>query len=556
MKPSHQLRTALAAAVAVLLVSATPAGAAPIPVLGGGSTFAFIALDQWRADVSRTQGLVVNYQPTGSGNGQIQFKAGVYDFASTDISLLTANRPAFGFTYLPIVAGGTALFYNVTDAAGQPINNIRLSSPTIARIWTTTEAMTWDDPMIKADNPGLANRLPNKALIRVGRSEQSGSTAVFYTYISRIAGPAWNNFSARNTTYENDSGRFVVEFDPGFREAGGNSWRFERGSDGVAQAVSSGGGVLNQNGFIGYAETGFAVQKKLPIAFVRNAAGNWVLPTPRNVAVALLEATRSADGTQNLSGVALGTRPEAYPLSSYNYLVVKTDPPAADDPGRDTALGKGETIGRYVKFAVTEGQRKAANLDYSPLPPNLVQQALDEIRKIPGAPDPGPLGDWGKYYLDLDVQKVDNSQATTGGGNQGGTAAGAPGAGAAAGAKGRTTTTVKRAAGGGAAARGGAAAGTAGTAGAASDPNAPVDPNSPVEVADGGTIDGETAETAGFEGSESLLEPTSAELASIRTPAPVTRLPFGIFMLVLVFIPPAIMAFQRRKRSPGASAGN
>ena len=105
------------------------------------------------------------------------------------------------------------------------------------------------------------------------------------------------------------------------------------------------------------------------------------------MAVALLAEAQNPDGTQDLTPVFTSERPEAYPISSYSYAIVPTTGMSPD---------KGSTLGKFLTYALTRGQDKMAPLGYSPLPPNLVQQGFGVIRQIAGAPDPGPLGDWGQ----------------------------------------------------------------------------------------------------------------------------------------------------------------
>ena len=60
-------------------------------------------------------------------------------------------------------------------------------------------------------------------------------------------------------------------------------------------------------GSIGYVETGFAVQRGFPVVAVKNASGNFALPSAANVAIALTKATLNSDNTQNLEGVYANT---------------------------------------------------------------------------------------------------------------------------------------------------------------------------------------------------------------------------------------------------------
>ena len=120
-----------------LLVSANPAAAADVTVTGAGSTWSQIAVDQWRADVASQSGLRINFSGVGSSAGRQFYLISQVDFAVSEIpfqpdevaKLRASNR---SWQYLPIVAGGTALMYNLKDASGRQIRDLRLSASTIA----------------------------------------------------------------------------------------------------------------------------------------------------------------------------------------------------------------------------------------------------------------------------------------------------------------------------------------------------------------------------------------------------------------------------------------
>ena len=231
--------------------------------------------------------------------------------------------------------------------------------------------------------------------------------------------------------------------------------------------------------------------------------------------------------------------PQAYPISSYNYLIVNTS--------ANSDKGKNDTIGQYVIYSVTEGQRLAADLGYSPLPPNLVQQAFDAVATVPGAPAPPPLGEWGKYYLQLGVQAAVGADkaAVAKKAAAAKSAAAAAGTGAAAGG---TKSGTKKS---GSSSVGGGTAGT--TGGPTAEGGAATDPGAAAVDASGAPVDESVAPESSTSGqitnSSNQLQPDDPQLVAIAQPAPVSRLPFGLAMLVLVFVPPAVMAFGRRKKA-------
>ena len=84
------------------------------------------------------------------------------------------------FRYLPDVAGGTSLMYNLSDATGARVTNLQLSSATAGGIFTGA-ITSWNDPKIAADNGGRP--FPDEPIIPVIRSDGSGTSAQFSLYL-------------------------------------------------------------------------------------------------------------------------------------------------------------------------------------------------------------------------------------------------------------------------------------------------------------------------------------------------------------------------------------
>ncbi|MFZ4505684.1 MAG: substrate-binding domain-containing protein, partial [Microbacteriaceae bacterium] len=128
-----------------------------------------------------------------------------------------------------------------------------------------------------------------------------------------------------------------------------------------------------------YVEYSHALEAGFPVAKVLNDSNYYIEPTAKSVAVALTNAKINADLTQNLDGVYSSTDARSYPLSSYSYMIVPTQ------ATRVFTAQKGATLGAFAQYMLCEGQQQAEALGYSPLPMNLVQAGMDQIRKIPGA---------------------------------------------------------------------------------------------------------------------------------------------------------------------------
>jgi phosphate ABC transporter phosphate-binding protein len=397
---NHRLRAAVTA-VGVLLVGllgAAPAAAESfVPVNGAGSSWSSNAVDQWRRNVEQ-YGMRINYASTGSSDGRNQFKAGTVDFAITEIPYglkdggVVDTPPTRGFVYLPIVAGGTAFMYNLTSG-GKRITNLRLSGEAITGIFTGT-ITTWDDPLIADDNPSL--QLPKRKIVPVVRSDGSGSTAQFATWMASQHRSAWDAYcraAGRSTPCGVTSTYPVIP---------GRGFVAQPNSQGVAGYVAQTG----NEGTITYVEYSYALKTGYPVAKVLNSADYFVEPTASNVAVGLLGARINTDEgspsylTQDLTGVFTNRDDRTYPLSSYSYIVV----PTGTENGFTTA--KGYTLGAFANYFLCEGQQQAEVLGYSPLPINLVKAGMEQIVKIPGS-----------TTVTTDIAKCNNPTFSSDGGN-------------------------------------------------------------------------------------------------------------------------------------------
>ena len=375
-----RLLASAAAAVSVLTCLATtvtPAKAATlVPVTGAGSTWSSNAMEQWIGDVNQ-YGIKIDFAATGSSDGRTQFKNGTVDFGVSEIPYGITDNGTYeppptsrSYAYMPIVAGGTSFMYQL-HINGQQVTNLRLSGPTIAGIFTGN-ITKWNDPAIVADNPGIV--LPAEPVVPVVRSDGSGTTAQLTTWMSKKYPDVWNAYCAKagrvtpcgvTSTYPTVSGYGFIS---------------QQLSTGVAGYITQ----SQSEGTIGYVETSYAIQQNYPVAKMLNAAGYFTAPTASNVAVALTAAQINTDPTspsyltQVLDGVYANPDPRTYPLSSYSYMIIPTalQAPMTSD--------KGYTLGKFAYYFLCEGQQAMGDLGYSPLPVNLVQAALDQVKKIPG----------------------------------------------------------------------------------------------------------------------------------------------------------------------------
>ena len=331
-------------------------------ITGTGSTWSQNALDQWRKNVASNYGMTVNYSGTGSSAGRRDYIGGTVDYAVSEIPFQANPEdgsppevPPRGYAYMPIVAGGTSMMYNL-KIGGQQVANLRLSGDTVTKIFKGV-ITNWNDPAIASDNPGLA--MPDKGITPVVRSDGSGSTAQFTLWMSKQYPSIWTTgMTSQFPTLPN--------------------FKYQSGSSGVAGYVSQNYG----EGAITYVEYSYALESGFPVAKILNAAGYYIEPTSSSVAVALLQAQIAPDLTQILDGVYNNPDPRTYPMSSYSYMIVPTQ------VGGVFTTGKGKTLSTFAKYMLCEGQQQAADLGYSPLPMNLVIAGFNQVARIPGTAVP------------------------------------------------------------------------------------------------------------------------------------------------------------------------
>jgi hypothetical protein len=322
----------------------------------------------------------------------------------------------------------------------------------------------------------------------------------------------------------------------------------------VAQAQSEGA--------ITYVEYSYALNAGFPIAKVLNAAGYYVEPTAPSVAVGLLGAKINSDEsspaylTQILDGVYDNPDPRTYPLSSYSYMIIPTEVSGT------FSEAKGRTLGDFAYYFLCEGQRQAPVLGYSPLPINLVQAGLDQVRRIPGVDvqridiskcnNPTFSADGTNTLADTapQPQACDKAGATQCGTGTGGAKASTPvttptGSAATSGTGGKGGT--KTGAGGGA---GTGSAGSGGTTGGGVATGPPViDPDTGQVVPAAGTVD-PSAPASDATGQLVSAVPVTAAATSGDGLETALMILAAVLLLTITVLPPLIARGVRRRGTP------
>jgi phosphate transport system substrate-binding protein len=350
--------------------------AAPSAITGMGSPYVSLATQQWVTD-ARTRGLSVNYLPTSSPEGLTNFRNHLIDFAASEAEYSALDGhpfsppPAANYQYVPDLASGIAVMYNVDDQAGRQVDYLHLSPRTIARIFTG-DISSWRDPAITADNHGLV--LPDAPITVAYPNGQSGTTSFFYDFIQHVAPDVFNPWAARNAL---PTSVRILQLNGGFAP----HTIALNGADQLAQFIAS----LSGKWSIAYDEPLYATTYGATMAWVQNSSGQFVQPVAASITAALRAATQRPDTSEELSAVYNNPDPAAYPISYYSYLVTQ----CAADASYPTCAGfqnpgVGTTLTQWLRYIACEGQTKMVSIGYAQLPPNLSQEIANAIGRFQG----------------------------------------------------------------------------------------------------------------------------------------------------------------------------
>jgi phosphate transport system substrate-binding protein len=312
-------------------------------ISGAGATFPQPVYDEWANRFKKETGTTVNYNGIGSGGGIAQFTAGTVDFGATDAAMTDQELKAASAkstpVHVPTVFGAVTVSYHVS---GVP-KGLKLDGPTIADIFLG-KIKKWDDPRIKAQNSGAS--LPGTAITVVHRSDESGTTKLFTTFLSDYS-PEWKNGPGADKSVKWPTGTGA------------------KGNNGVAAAVQQ------TDGAIGYVELAYALQNNFTTAAVKNKAGQYIEPTLESTSAAG-EGISVPDDLRFSAINAPG--PKAYPIASATFLLVYQD---ACKAGKDQT--KAQLVQNWANYALNEGQQVAPQLEYAPLPSAIRTKAQAKV---------------------------------------------------------------------------------------------------------------------------------------------------------------------------------
>jgi phosphate transport system substrate-binding protein len=335
--------------VAAGFIAASTLGASAADISGAGATFPYPIYAKWADAYKKETGNGLNYQSIGSGGGIKQITQKTVTFGASDMPLKPADLNKAGLIQFPTVMGGDVPVVNLD---GIKSGELKLDGDTLAKIFLG-QITKWDDAAIKKLNPNAA--LPSQAIVVVHRSDGSGTTFIWTDYLSKVSAE-WKSKVGANTS---------VEWPVGVGA---------KGNEGVANNVG------NTKGSIGYVEYAYAKQNNLTTVNMINKDGKVVAPN----AAAFQAAAANADW-EKAEGfyVILTDQPGAasWPIAGATFILIHKQP---QDPAAAAEALK------FFSWAYAKGDKMAEELDYVPMPKNVVAAIkkvwANEVKDASGKP--------------------------------------------------------------------------------------------------------------------------------------------------------------------------
>lgn len=333
MKPQLSLMLVSAA-----LFLTTPAFAADIT--GAGATFPYPVYAKWADAYKKSTGIRLNYQSIGSGGGIKQIKAKTVDFGASDKPLTVEELEKNGLTQFPTVIGGVVPVINID---GLKEGQLKLTGAVLADIFLG-KIKQWNDPAIASLNNNDIN-LPASNIAVVHRADGSGTTFLFTDYLSKVS-PEWKEKIGADASVAWPIG------------TGG------KGNEGVANFVKQ---IKNS---IGYVEAAYVKQNKMRYVQLQNRDGAFVTPVEDSFRAAAVN-TQWDKNTGFYEILTHKPGQESWPITGATFvLMLQTQ----DNPGQALEVLK------FFEWAYAHGDGMALELDYIPLPDNIVKLIEDSWR--------------------------------------------------------------------------------------------------------------------------------------------------------------------------------
>jgi phosphate transport system substrate-binding protein len=355
--PSKPNSSNTAAAKMVGAALPTSPSTTPEVITETGSTLLYPLMGTWteayqKAFVNSSKAPLVTIETggTGSGTGITDAATGTVNIGASDAYLSSSDMTTYpSMENIALAISAQQINYNLPTVK-QPL---KLDGTVLAEMYSG-KITKWNDPAIAALNPGVS--LPSIPVVPLHRSDGSGDTFLFTSYLNAQDPTAWSSSNIGTTiSWPNVSGALA-----------------EEGNGGMVSGCAATKGCI---AYIGISYLSKTTAAGLGQAEIKNGAGDFLAPTPTTISAEAAAETSKTPANETLSMINADV-PGGYPIINYEYGIVNT---------KQTNGTVAEDIRAFLYWDVHTGQSGTSYLDavdFQPLPASVVSLSDAQIAKI------------------------------------------------------------------------------------------------------------------------------------------------------------------------------
>jgi phosphate transport system substrate-binding protein len=336
----------------------SPASAAALPTAPAsasaslsetGSTLLYPLFNLWvPAYKSQFSQVTVTTAGTGSGTGISSAAGGTADIGASDAYLSPADNTKYPtLENIPLAISAQMVNYYLPGVSA----NLKLNGTVLTEMYEG-KITTWNDPAIKALNPGVS--LPATKVVPLHRSDSSGDTFLFTSYLSK-QDPQWSSSVGFDTSVAWPKVASELAF---------------KGNSGMVTGCKANPGCV---AYIGISYKSKTTKAGLGEAQLENGASGYELPTSATIGAAAASfSTIPANGAISLIN---STASGSYPIINYEYAIVNSTQSDAT---------KATDIKALLYWAITTGNSSTylSQVNFQPLPAAALSASKALIGKI------------------------------------------------------------------------------------------------------------------------------------------------------------------------------
>lgn len=320
-----------------------------------GSTLLYPLFNLWASGYSeKYSATTIQTAATGSGTGISEATNGTINIGASDAYLSPTEVSASPtLRNIPLAISSQIVAYNVPGVTA----HIKLSGKVLSEIYQG-QVTKWNDSAIASTNPGVT--LPATPIVTLHRSDSSGDTFLWTSYLSKADPSGWGAKIGYNTTVPWPAA-------PGALGENGNS--------GMVSGCKATVGCI---AYIGISYLTQVLQGGMGYAALGNGAKQYELPTQQTIATQAAGYVKHTPANGTISMI-YGNVKGGYPIVNYEYAIVN-----AKQSSSSTAKNIRSVLEWAVNTKYGANNSYLSQVNFQPLPSKVQAQSIKQILGVSG----------------------------------------------------------------------------------------------------------------------------------------------------------------------------